>query len=114
MERFYLKSCRLNATLQHSTFGNNTERSGTIAFPCERGPICNTAFRCTFPLSRHVNSGGRGGITPLQCLENAIAVGKSISALRSCLLDEASFLGELAMLGQLVLAGKPNITLRIC
>ena len=36
-ERFYLKYSRLNAALQRSTFRNNTERSGTIAFPCERG-----------------------------------------------------------------------------
>lgn len=35
-ELFYLKCSRLNATLQRSTFRNNTERSGTIAFPCER------------------------------------------------------------------------------
>ena len=35
--RFYLKHSRLNATLQRSTFRNNTERSGTIAFLCERG-----------------------------------------------------------------------------
>ena len=33
---FYLKCSRLNATLQRSTFRNNTERSGTIAFPCDR------------------------------------------------------------------------------
>ena len=35
-KRFYFKCSRLNATLQRSTFRNNTERSGTIAFPCER------------------------------------------------------------------------------
>jgi len=35
-ERFYLKCSRLNATFQRSTFRNNTERSGTMAFPCER------------------------------------------------------------------------------
>ena len=36
-ERFYLKCSRLNAALQCSTFRNNTVRSRTIAFPCERG-----------------------------------------------------------------------------
>ena len=35
-ERFCLKCSRLNAILQYSTFRNNTERSGTIAFPCDR------------------------------------------------------------------------------
>ena len=37
-ERFSLKCSRLNATLQHYTFQNNTEQCGTIVFPtCERG-----------------------------------------------------------------------------
>ena len=36
-ERFYLKRFRLNTTIQRSTFRTNTERSGTIAFPYERG-----------------------------------------------------------------------------
>ena len=36
-KRLHLKSFCLNATLQRSTFRNNMERSGTIAFPCERG-----------------------------------------------------------------------------
>ena len=35
-ERFYLKCSCLNATLQCFTFWTNTERSGTIAFQCER------------------------------------------------------------------------------
>ena len=35
MERFYLKCSHLNSTLQRSTFRDNTEHSGTIAFPCE-------------------------------------------------------------------------------
>ena len=35
-ERFYLKCSRMNATLQRSTFWNNSERNGTIPFPCER------------------------------------------------------------------------------
>ena len=37
MKWFYLKRSRLNAALERSTFQSNTERSGTIAFPCERG-----------------------------------------------------------------------------
>ena len=35
-----MKCTRLNATLQRSNFRNNTERSGTITFPCERGLGC--------------------------------------------------------------------------
>ena len=64
---------------------------------------------------RHVNSGGRGGAScPPQCLENAIGIGKSLTSLGICWLDEDTFLGKLAMLGQLTLTGKPNITLPIC
>ena len=63
---------------------------------------------------RHVNSGGAwGGVTPPQCLENAIGIGKSFTSLGICLLDEDTFLGKLAVLGQLTLAGKPNTTLAI-
>ena len=62
---------------------------------------------------RHVNSGGRGGHHAPQCLENAIGIGKSFTSLGICLLDEDTFLGKLAMLGQLALAGKPNTTLAI-
>ena len=32
-------------------------------------------------MNRHVNNGGPGGVTPLQCLENAIAVEKSLTAI---------------------------------
>ena len=35
-ERFYLKCSRLNAALQRSTFRNDTERSGMIAFSSEQ------------------------------------------------------------------------------
>ena len=57
-------------------------------------------------MTANINSGG--------CLENAIAIGKSLTSLGPCWLDEDTFLGKLAMLGQLTLAGKPNITLGIC
>ena len=64
---------------------------------------------------RHVNSGGAwGGVTPPQCLENTIGLGKSLTSLGICWLDEDTFLGKLAMLGQLTLTGKPKITLPIC
>ena len=46
-------------------------------------------------------------------LENAIAIEKSLTALGICWLDEDTFLGKLALLGQLTLAGKPNTTLAI-
>ena len=39
-EWLYLKRSRLNATHQRPTLGNNAERSGTIAFPCEQGLFC--------------------------------------------------------------------------
>ena len=45
------------------------------------------------------------------CLENAIAIGKSLNSLETCWLDEDTFLGKVAMLGQLTLAGMPNSTL---
>ena len=47
---------------------------------------------------RHVNSGGGvgGGVTPPQCLENAIGIGKSLTSLGICWLDEDTFLGKLA------------------
>ena len=51
---------------------------------------------------RHVNSGGRGGRHAPQCLENAFGIGKSVTSLGICLLDEDTFLGKLAMLGQLI------------
>ena len=38
--------------------------------------------------------------------------GKSLTSLGICWLDEDTFLGKLAMLGQLTLTGKPNITLQ--
>ena len=51
-------------------------------------------------LIRHVNSGGGlGGVTPPQCLENTIGIGKSLTSLGICWLDEDTFLGKLAMLG---------------
>ena len=62
---------------------------------------------------RHVNSGGRGGRHAPQCLENAFGIGKSFTSLGICLLDEDTFLGKLAMLGQLTSAGKSNTTLAI-
>ena len=68
----------------------------------------------TMPIVRHVNSGGRGGRHAPQCLENAIGIGKSLTSLGICWLDEGTFLGKLAMLGQLTLTGKSNITLPIC
>ena len=49
-----------------------------------------------------------------KCLGNAIAIGKSLTSLGICWLDEDTFLGKLAMLGQLTKAGKPNITLETC
>ena len=39
---------------------------------------------------------------------------KSLTSLGICWLDEDIFLGKLAMLGQLTLAGKLNITLGTC
>ena len=68
----------------------------------------------TIQIARQVNSGGVGGATPPQCLETAIGIGKSLTSLGICWLDEDTFLGKLAMLGQLTLTGKPNITLPIC
>ena len=53
-----------------------------------------------------------GGDT--RCLENAIAIGKSLTSLGIYWLLEDTFLGKLAMLGQLTLAAKPNITLGTC
>ena len=40
-------------------------------------------------------------------------IGKSLTSFGICWLDEDTFLGKLAMLGQLTLAGKPNTTLAI-
>ena len=68
----------------------------------------------TLSAARHVNSGGAWGRHAPQCLENAIGIGKSLSSLGICWLDVDTFLGKLAMLGQLTLTGKPNITLPIC
>ena len=50
------------------------------------------------------------GASRLQCLENAIAVGKSLNSIGICLLDEVTLLGKLAMLGQLILSVTPSIT----
>ena len=45
--------------------------------------------------------------------ENSIASRKSLTSLGICCLHEDTFLGKLAMLGQLALAGKPHSTLAI-
>ena len=50
-----------------------------------------------------------GGVT-----RYAIAIGKSLTSLGICWLDEDTFLGKLAIFGQLTLARKPNIKLGTC
>ena len=55
-KQFYLKLSCLNATLQRSTFRNNTERSGTIAIPCERSLSSPLFNNVSLPLETHVSS----------------------------------------------------------
>jgi len=71
----------------------------------------NNRYYC---VPRYVNSRWRGTKHPPPMSENANAVGKSLTSLGTCWLRGGTFLCKLAILGQLILTGKPNITLRIC